>query len=199
MSVFKQIGGWRVHRRTAHEPRCSLDNGLSGRTSTCVETVNTALLADLANWRNNPEIAAGIAHACGARIVDDLMNPEIYPVYGYWLEPGQQVFMVWLLVADAFVLHERSLDGQALTLSVPRRRIRRVVEQNASRPLRVTVEIDADRVVVELGGTGDEEGNVALSGRAIHAGYTIVADLNDTIRAGALSELARSVHRFTQH
>lgn len=175
-----------------------MDIGELTRTNITVETVNNALLLELANWRNNPEIAAGIAHACGARSVDELNDSVAFPIYGFWLEPSQPIFTVWLLAADAFLLHERSLQGEMLTLTVPRRRIRRVVESSDKVNLNLTIEIDADRLIVEVGGNGDDEGNIALTGRAIHAGYTISADLNDANRVSNLYELARSVHRFTQ-
>ena len=169
-----------------------VDTHALARTDIGVELVNASLCNDLNAWRNTPELINGIVYAAGARSIEELADPGRVPVLGYWLDPGPQVFTSWILRPGSFVLHERSLDGQTLTLAVPSSRVRRVVEQTDTVTSSVTIEIDADRVVVELGGAGDEDGNINLSGRALHAGYTLVCELGDAARSARLAEFART-------
>ena len=59
--------------------------------------------------------------------------------------------------------------------------------------VRVTLEIEADRAVLELTGTTNEEGVVSLAGSALSAGYTLVATGE---QATKLSAFARDLRRF---
>ena len=186
----------RLNRRPASTTAVGMgrvDNDPLSRTFHCVEPMNAALVSELNAWRNNPELLSGIAYAAGARSQEELADPLYRPVTGYWIDPGQQVFAVWVLTPGSFVMHERSLDSQTFTLAVPIARVRRVVEQFDGQRISVTIEIDADRVVVDLGGSGDDEGNISLAGSALHAGYTLTADAADVVRAGRLAEFARVV------
>jgi hypothetical protein len=129
-------------------------------------------LTELAPYRQYTELIDGIAAAGGCTGIDELAQRLLLS----WIEPGEAVFTVWVLLEGGLVIHERSTAGQVFSLAVPISRIRRVAEEGApDGSVRITVEIDADRNVVELSGETAEDGSVRLIGSALHAGYSLQA------------------------
>jgi hypothetical protein len=131
-----------------------------------------SFLAAVAPYRQYPELMAGIASAAGCGDVDRLAATLVTS----WIEPGESVFTAWVLLEGGFVIHERSTDGRTFSLAVPLTRIRRIAEEGApDGAVRLTIEIDADRNVVELNGESAEDGSFRLLGSALHAGYSLQA------------------------
>jgi len=153
--------------------------------------MNANFASELNGWRNNSDLISGVVHAAGVKTLEELADPMLISVTGYWIDPGEQVFAVWVLSPSTLIIHERAMDGQTFTLAIPLSRIRRVVEQRNSQELIFTVEIEADRIALNISGAGDDEGNLSLSGSALHSGYTITASTSDMARLARLIDFAR--------
>jgi hypothetical protein len=148
------------------------------------------LLEALAPYRQYSELITGIATAAGYSSIEDLSQQ----VRISWIEPGDQVFTAWVVVGNGFVLHERSTTGEVFSLAVPFTRVRRVAEEGgADGSVRFTIEIDADRNVVELNGVSADDGTVRLIGSSLHAGYSLQGSGE---RAVLLREFARVLRRI---
>lgn len=150
--------------------------------------LNTELSRELSQWQNLPELLDAIAQSTGASSYAALDAPGAPDVLAYWISPSQQVFTVWLCLPGGIVLHERSVSGETFSLCVRHERVRRIAESTDASAYTLTVEIDADRSTLNLGGGSDEEGNVSLTGAVLHAGYQIRVERSDT---AALDRLVR--------
>lgn len=112
-------------------------------------TYNGELARDLGRYHKIPLIISGIT---GALCVPpgETATAEKYPVLGYYLVPGDPVFAAYILTPGRFIIHEVVPSGESLTITVPLRRVRRVVEASKPGSLSITIEIDADKVVTRM-------------------------------------------------
>ena len=103
---------------------------------------NVALEVALAPFAHVPVLGDGVRHVLGAQ-PGPLDAPDAPPVTGFYLEPTEEIFSVWLVTPHHLSRFELATNGATFSVTVPASRIRRVVEQATDEALSVVVEIDA--------------------------------------------------------
>lgn len=111
---------------------------------------NDALAQALAPYAAGvPALGEGVRSALalpeGWGICEEATVAE-YPVAGFVLRPGEEVFAVYLCTPGRFLLFELAAGGDSLSVALPLARIRRVVESRLGEVVSLTVEIEADRL-----------------------------------------------------
>lgn len=106
-----------------------------------------------------------VAYALGATSVEQMRQGE-FPVLGYWLTLTPEHFVCYLVTPGRF-LRAETLNGTALSISVPLTRVSRVVETRTDESLTLEVELDADAVTTALDG---QRGPAAADGAAAFGG-----------------------------
>ena len=157
------------------------------------EVVNESFVQALRPYREFTPLIEGIAASLGAWNLDELANPARFPVMAWWIDPADEVFTSWVMTPSSLVLHQRSKVGVCFNLIVPVDRLRRVSEEiNADASRRLTIEIDADRVVTESVTMPGDNGSTRTSGASLSASYVLVAD---PARVAELDRFARELRR----
>lgn len=92
------------------------------------------------------------------------------------------IFTVWSVIDGIFFLSEQSGDGRFLNVITPVNRIRRLSEEsNVNGVTVLTLELDADRSSIELNGSSNDDGLIAMQGLFKHSGYILSATGDDSI------------------
>jgi len=107
--------------------------------------VNADLDLELARYQAAPLVIAGVRSALGAR-ADEILTAENYPVRAFLFLPSDQLLRCFFVTPGRFIVFEMLTDGTSLCVSVPFRRVSRVVETRAATAVLVTIELDADNV-----------------------------------------------------
>lgn len=157
-----------------------------------------ALLSEL-QANTSPTVIAAVYHALGAAPPRS-GKPDaasLPPVLGHFMTFDDQLLTVYVISAGRFLRYEMTRNGVAMTTCVPLTRVARVVEQTEGTLVRLTVEIDADRVAVAVSGaSSDIEGDsnprgMRLEGGLFPAAVVIDADGDAGSRLGVFARLVR--------
>lgn len=105
-------------------------------------------------------------------------------VEAFHLDPSD-VLSIYLVTRGALTIHQRTTDGQTLTVTVPLARISRTALGSAAGRTSLTLELDADQVTTEAeaeyldqpaADEGQRHGRQVSRAVARRAGYTLVAE-----------------------
>lgn len=149
--------------------------------------VNELLKTTLDKVYPNPAHAQlarrSVYHALGADPEVDTLDPKTHPVYGFFIDTADDVFLAYLLTPGRFIRYTVA-QAEESTITVPLRQVVRVAEQVVQPTIELTVEFEAG-VTTSIVETRQEphpdaenHAGVHLSrseGRELRAGYVITA------------------------
>lgn len=170
-------------------------------------STNSALLRALEPFRDVAALVRGVADALGLSDLGDVArgDPE---VLGFFLIPGDQIFEAYLCCRRTFRIFQLSGEGNSLSLTFSRDRIRRLAEErdaNGTDVLTIEVEADATSFAgdMTLGQALDEnrEPIPGLKAATIYLGYRpVVYTLRggDPKCIGDVAGMARALRRMLE-
>lgn len=153
-----------------------------------------AYLAALRPFSQFSPLMEGLAAAHGYPTYEAFAKSADSGIAAWWIEPADEVFTSWTATERYLTLFQLATSGQRFTLHVPIARLRRIAEEitpDGSR--RLTIEIDADREVIEISGKLNVDGGAALNATKLSASYTLTATPGLT---ADLDRFARELRRL---
>lgn len=164
-----------------------------------------ALFTELSQLNSDPVLRTTSA-ALGV-VVPDGQAVEVgsWPeVHGHYAELVDEVLTIYVLTEGRLVRHQLTRGGQTLTVAVAMSRVRRVLEERIANRVTVVIELDADRVTIELlpgavdpstpGDPGRTTGG-ALSGALTSSGYVMAGEDDNAARLASFAIALRAALR----
>jgi hypothetical protein len=165
---------------------------------------NTALDAELKHYGD--PVVNGIKNVLGAR-ADEALTPDEYPVVGYLLMADEDLFRSYFLTPRTLRIFEMNTGNTTLSIVIPVGRITRTEELREGETIKLTIELDADKLLTTTRGDFAYEQNLAEGaplGQKVGRTHTvaeqvrgtyILAEVLDTDAGARLVSFARLVAR----
>jgi hypothetical protein len=138
---------------------------------------NKDLLNSLLPYSQNTPLLDLISNSLGYISFMELSKDSTDRLQSFLLDASDELFTLWLLEKNRVVLFQSTRAAQTLTVSIPLSRVRRVVSEIDSSSYKITIEIDADRVIASTSWSSVDGLTDAVSS-VVHASYSLSGNLS---------------------
>jgi hypothetical protein len=133
---------------------------------------NQDLINALVPYAQNTPLLDLIANSLGYFSFSEFAKESSGSLQSFLLDASEDLFTLWLLEKNRVVLFQSTRTAQTLTVSIPLSRVRRVVSEVDSTSYKITIEIDADRLIVNSSSTTNEQVSDSI-GTVLYASYSL--------------------------